>query len=522
MGRFKEIKHQAQVIIIGSGLAGLVAALQVEKGGGTVLLVSRSPLGKGTCTGWSAGAFTVATRGFTQEKHREKTLLAGHSINQNELVDELVSKGPKLLHQYAKDYKIQLQRRGTTGFRTVVDKGLPGKGLINPLVQAIEGKPRITPLEGVMVVKLIKDGGAVKGALGISRRGDLHLLKGNAVILATGGYAGLFPYHDNPPSISGSGLVLGALAGAGLKDLEFVQFFPLGFAHRGLPSFSLLPPFPPSLSLFNQRGEDLLRKYLPGVDLSTAASFYRDQLSRAMALQIRDHGPLYLDLSPLTPRDWEGYLGLKLLKKYPSFKGDRLGIAPIAHYSMGGLLIDKECRTGVKGLYGAGEVTGGFHGANRLGGNALTACLVTGHQAGIMALEEGGDHKVDFSAEGGFQERLGGEVLGVKRFRGELQSMMGQYLGPIRSGEGLKLLIGYLKEQRENLKGMKVKGEDLFHLLEIQSQILLSQLIARAALKREESRGAHYREDFPHTKEEPLQGEVVYCYKGMEVKEDAL
>lgn len=510
-----EIKEpiQTDVIVVGSGLAGLVAALEVEKQGGRVLLVSRGALGKSTCTGWSAGGFTVAREGFSQQEHRERTLRCGHFINDPLLVEELITRGPKLLQQYREDYNIHLEDKKGSGYRVQVEKGFPGQGLINPLCQAVLVRKGITLLEKVMLKSLITVEGVVQGAVGLSSQGEVYPLTGKAVILASGGYSGLYPRNDNPPGITGVPLIQGALAGAGLMQLEFIQFYPLGFAHPRLPDFSFVPPFPPGIRLYNGEKEDILQKHFPeGVDLETATIQFRDRLSRVMAQELRRGGSLYLDLSSLSKRDWEKYYCTRLLKGYRSFQGEELGVAPIAHYTMGGLVIDPYGRTGVQGLYGAGEVTGGFHGANRLGGNALTACLVSGYQAGDTALAEGVEiGEVDPSSFWqDLMELEAGTGEEIRVLIKDLRELVGTYLGPIRSGEGLKILRQRLQGLRERLKGVRIGRGDLWDLLDFQSMLLLSRFMAQGAQKRQESRGAHYREDYPQTSPKPELGEPIY------------
>lgn len=504
---------KADVIVVGSGLSGLVAALEAEKRGGSVLLISRAALGRVTSTGWSAGAFTVARDGFSPREHREMTLTGGHFINDPELVEAMIKEGPSLLEEYAQEYGLRLEDRGRIGYRVKVDGGFPGLGLINPLRQAVKEKEGILPLERVMLKTLVTVDGTVFGAVALSPKGEIYPLKGKAVILATGGYSGLFPRNDNPPGINGGGLVQGALAGAGLTHLEFIQFFPLGFAHQGLPNFSFTPPFPSHLRLYNKGGEDVLQKYFPeGENLLTATIQHRDRLSRVMYQEIQRGDSIFLDLSTLSAEDWENYFGPNLLKGYRSFRGDRLGVAPTAHYTMGGLVIDSKGKTEITGLYGAGEVTGGFHGANRMGGNALTACLVSGCQAGITALEEGTDRgEVDFSSFWqdlkGFVGHRGEEPNTVKE---ELKALLGTYLGPIRSGDGLRTLFRRLTELTERVEGIQMEGRGLWDLLDLRSMLTLSRLITESALQRRESRGAHYREDYPQLNQEPLFGRPIY------------
>lgn len=509
---------KGDVIIIGSGLAGMIGALEVAKKGGSVLLISRAPLGMATCTGWSAGAFCGAFD-VSIEEHQKLTLQCGRSINDRELVYELTSKAPGFIKRFFRDYSIDFVKRDPLRYCIEVERGLPGSVIIKSLVKEIRRSDSICSLERVLFTTLLKRGGAVQGAVALSQRGEIYLFEGKSIILASGGYSGIFPRNDNPPGITGMGLVSGALAGASLLHLEFIQFHPLGFAMETLPSFFLSSPYPPTLRLYNQRREDILKKYLPVDTLTLATTQYRDLLSRMMCEE-SSLGPLYLDLAPLTGEDYQEYPGLRLLKSYRRFKGDRLEVSPITHYTMGGLSVDTSYRTEVKGLYGAGEVIGGLHGANRLGGNALTNCLVSGYRVAEMALEEreegSGVHLASLKER--WETLIGEEKEDMGELKGELGVLVETYLGPIRCATGLETFLKKIGELEERIEGVKVKKERLWELFELRSMVTLSQMIGESALKREESRGAHYRQDYPEESEEVWFGERIYGNK-KEMKE---
>jgi aspartate oxidase len=325
-------------------------------------------------------------------------------------------------------------------------------------------------------------------------------------VLATGGAAALYLRHDNPKSMLGDGYGLALEAGATLQDMEFVQFYPLALAEPGLPPF-LIPPALADLGrVTNTHGEDILAKY--AITEKPVAERARDHFSRALFQEIyREGHTVQLDLRRLSEKDWQVDPFTASTRR---ILGERYGarqrpiqIAPVAHHVMGGVRIDPDGATTIPGLFAAGEVTGGLHGANRMGGNALSETLVFGRRAGKSA------------AAWASGVPRAGKAVGPSRDNGPLspwavpvsaapsterlktlQTIMWEEGGIIRRREGLVQALRWL--DRTGSKG-DLKTHFVFRT---------AAVILRAALKREESRGAHYRSDFPASDDERWQGHL--------------
>ncbi len=241
---------------------------------------------------------------------------------------------------------------------------------------------------------LVADLVAHRGAIGVNGYDEVAqawvALTAKALVLATGGAAALYHRHDNPKRMLGDGYRLALEAGATLQDMEFVQFYPLALAEPGHPPLVIPPRLADCGRLLNGRGEDLLEKY--GIDERPAAERARDRLSQALFKEIyRDGLDVWLHLQGLSDENWQidpfsSALRHLLGERYGARRRP-LRVAPVAHHVMGGVSIDHRGVTTVPGLFAAGEVAGGLHGANRMGGNALSETLVFGARAGTAAAE---------------------------------------------------------------------------------------------------------------------------------------
>jgi aspartate oxidase len=323
-----------------------------------------------------------------------------------------------------------------------------------------------------------------------------------AVVLATGGAAALYRRHDNPKGMLGDGYVLALEAGAVLQDMEFVQFYPLALAEPGLPSFLIPPALADLGQVANDRDEDILAKY--AITEKPVAERARDRFSIALFREIyRERIAVRLDLRHLSDSDWRADPFTASTRR---ILGERYGagqrpvrIAPVAHHVMGGVCIDAAGATTVPGLFAAGEVTGGLHGANRMGGNALSETLVFGRQAGRSAAAwaarnkqpRGTDPHKFFSplppptAPAPANGRLPA-----------LRQLLWEEGGIVRHEQGLARVLQHLAQAGA--------AEDL----KTGSALRVAALIVQAALERRESRGAHYREDFPQTDDKHWQGHL--------------
>ncbi|MGZ3534935.1 MAG: FAD-binding protein, partial [Thermodesulfobacteriota bacterium] len=365
----------ADVLVIGSGLAGILSALEAERAGLRVLIVGKFAIGMGTNTSLANGVFTASNAHFSKEDHLHATLESGRGLNHVGLVRTLVEKGSDAIKKL-KDYGAPVLENGT---KYVTDRPedssqLPGIFLIKSLVERLRNSS-VKAMPGLVVFDLVVEEGKIRGAFGFLKDGKACLIRSGAVILATGGAGAIYRRNDNQKSILGDGYALGLRAGLSVLDLEFVQFYPFTLGEPRLSPFLLYPPYPQEVRLFNEKKEDLLEEFNLGEDLNQAAISQRDRLSIALH-HASQKGDVFFDLTRVPREKWERY-PLNFLKKskFP-FQDRPFLVSPAVHFFMGGLEIDEHGRTSLPGLFAAGEVTWGIHGANRLGGNALTECAV--------------------------------------------------------------------------------------------------------------------------------------------------
>jgi succinate dehydrogenase/fumarate reductase flavoprotein subunit len=474
--------------------------------------VGKFAIGLGTNTSLANGAFTAANSGFSKEEHLKETLACGKGLNQIRLVRILIEKGPEAI-EGLKRGGVPLTERGKAYVtdRPEGSSRLPGVLLIKPLVERLK-RSSVQLLPGLVIFDLIIEEGEVRGAFGFLTDGRPCLVQSRVVLLAAGGAGAIYRRNDNQRSILGDGCALALRAGLSLFDLEFVQCYPFILAEPRLSSFILVPPYPKEVRLFNEKGEDLFEKLGIGQDLNRAIITERDRVSISLH-QACQKGDVYFDLTQTPSEKWEQY-PLNFLKKskFP-FKDRAFLISPAVHFFMGGVEIDENGRTALPGLFAAGEVTWGVHGANRLGGNALTECAVFGALAGRAAAEEvlqkGGiqdpSHLFSEASLKRWERRAENYV---KRKRGtfdpagelmkSLKDLAWKFAGPIREEssieEGLDQLIA-LEKRVERVYAATRK--DLYRKKALENGTLVLKAILQGSLFRKESRGSFFRKDFP-------------------------
>jgi succinate dehydrogenase/fumarate reductase flavoprotein subunit len=495
----------ADVLIIGSGAAGLKAAIAAADAGCRVLVLSKGLPAKGTSTIMSLGVFAGAPGGEPAE-HRKRTLAAGRAINQTELVDALIEEGPQVLQEIM-DWGVRAVTRNgllfTMGRPPVwVDDVLQGL-----LARAADRAVRF--MGGMVVARLsVADGtGAVLAYSTVRKNWCLFSCK--SLILATGGAGALYLRHDNPQRMLGEGYALALDTGAVLQDLEFVQFYPLGLAEDRLPPFLVPGRMADKGDLYNGKREEIHQKY--AIQERPAAVRARDRLSQAIFTEVyREGETVWIDLTGLSEEDWFD-------NRPSSFFAEILGgryraqekpvrVAPMAHHVMGGIKIDVHGASSVPGLFAAGEVTGGLHGANRMGGNALTETLVFGARAGSAAASwakesAGGRAEKFFDELRSFIPRAAHDeaTMTAAELKRELQRVMWEDGGILRNRSGLLRALNRAEDILEKAAELaQRRPQELPGAVEIRLGAESARLILQAAVQREESRGAHFREDHPN------------------------
>ena len=508
---------QADVWIIGSGAAGLMAAIKARLAGADVAVVGKSGPGKGTSTTFAVGAFAGPWDGLSEEAYKERVLTAGRGLNEGEMVDIAAAEAGDRFQDLI-DWG--LTTKSAPGVFMALPKGDPGDRIPvwgREIVRCMVAKAEEVGVRFVnnLVVRSIASGenGVCLSAYGARQR-QWFELRGGAVILAAGGAGALFLHHDNPKRIGGDSHTLAYEAGCVMQDMEFVQFYPVAIAEPGKAVFVIEPEGADLGHLTNAAGEDILDKY--DITVRPAATHARDALSQALFREIEEHdGAVYIDLTKVIKEQWcanpiSATKWAYLDSKYNAW-GQPLRVAPVAHFSGGGARTDAHGATNIPGLYAAGEAAGGMHGANRMGGNALTECLVFGQRAGLAAVEFAkGRAKGANAAAPAPLPVSGGPEADADDLRAELCQVMWQYGGIRRDAAGLATgleKVRAIAAQAAQTRGIN-EPRRLEKYLETQLAAGAAELIIQAASRREESRGTHARADFPAADDDNWRGHL--------------
>jgi fumarate reductase (CoM/CoB) subunit A len=503
------------VLVLGSGAAGLRAAIAAREAGLEVMVISKGKPGKSTCTGFSAGVMAGSQNAATLATHLERTLKAGRGINQPELAEILAQEAPLRLQELM-NWGIRAEFKN--GY--LYSQGHPpvlGEALVHCLLQRNQALGTQF-IGGLLVTDLAvdRDGAGVRAYLPAA---DAWLaVTAKAVILATGGAAALYRRHDNPKGMLGDGYRLALQAGAILQDMEFVQFYPLCLAEPGFSPVVIPPKLADCGRLVNGLGEDILEKY--GIEERPAAEMARDYLAQALFKEIYRSGQtVWLDLRNLPEDKWRiDPFSTALRPIFTRRYGARdrpLRVAPAAHHVMGGVKIDPRGATSVPGLFAAGEVAGGLHGANRMAGNALSETLVFGARAGSAAARWSGG--VAKNKQRSVLRQLQGRALEwgrVNSNQADLRERLGNIMwedgGILRNQAGLTRALEAARRIAQEPPGSTSEPgrQDLKRAIELRSAASAATLILEGALRRCESRGAHFREDFPNQDDEAWLGHL--------------
>jgi len=493
-------------LVIGSGIAGLRAAISLADAGDVVILTKADP--RESNTGYAQGGIAAAV-GIDDSPglHARDTIAAGDGLCVQAAVDVLVHDGPRYVRElldwgaFDRDERGQpaLGREAAHSVRRVLHaRDATGRQIGQVLWERVADHPRVTVRPDAAALSLVIQDGECQGARFLDRHGEVHEAIAARTLIATGGAGQVFRETTNPAIATGDGIAMAYDAGARVTDLEFIQFHPTALSVAGAPRFLLSEALRgEGAHLVNRDGERFMTRYEDAGELAS-----RDLVSRAIVREARrTGGPIFLTMAHLdaayvrgrfpTIADVVRQAGLDLAT-------DRIPVSPAAHYAMGGVETDLDGRTSLPGLFGAGEAAcTGVHGANRLASNSLLEGLVFGaraaatmvgpvHPARLFAREEAQPDLAQATPDGG---RIPAP--------GDVRDLMWQHVGLVRTREGLVEATAKLRmwQQVTHSALARQPGDD--GLRRAASLVAVGHLIARAALRREESRGGHFRADFP-------------------------
>jgi L-aspartate oxidase len=498
----------ADFLIIGSGIAGLRAAAELVAHG-RVLILTKSDRGAGS-TGYAQGGIAAAVGGDdSPELHATDTHTAGDGLCDAAAVNVLVSEGPSYVRELI-DWgaafdrgpagELDLAREGAHSVRRVLHAhDATGREIARVLFARLPGHPALQIVDHATAVQAVVEADGVTGVRFLDERGRLVEARATATLLATGGAGQVFRETTNPAVATGDGVALAYLAGARVADLEFVQFHPTVLAVPGAPRYLLSEALRgEGAKLVNADGEPFVHRYDSRGDLAS-----RDRVSRAIVLESDRTGrPVYLTMAHLPPdfvRERFPAIAEACRRVNLDIASDRLPVGPAAHYLMGGVATDLDGRTSLPGLFAAGEVAcTGVHGANRLASNSLLEGLVFGGRAGRAMRDRLDRAWPGATLAGALDPAPLGPALEASVDDDIVRDVMWRQAGVYRSGEGLASAALSLAGPVEHLARQRAAGASLSpQSWRSVSLITVASLIVQAARRREESRGAHSRTDYP-------------------------
>ena len=503
-------------IIVGSGIAGLRAAIALAPAGRVLVLTKADPAESNT--GYAQGGIAAAVGADDSPAlHAADTVRAGDGLCDEAAVRVLVDEGPRYVRELVawgtrfdrdRDGELALGREAAHSVRRVLHAGdATGREIGRVLWARVSALGSVSTINHALVTGLLVDGRAVRGVQYFDRDGAAREVQARAVLLATGGAGQVFRETTNPPVATGDGIALAYRAGARVADLEFVQFHPTALNRADAPRFLISEALRgEGARLVNDRGEAFMMRYHADGDLAP-----RDVVARSIVREAeRTGGPVFLTLAHLDPdfvrrrfpmiADMCRRLDLDLAR-------DPIPVGPAAHYIMGGVDTDEWGRTSLAGLFAAGEVAcTGVHGANRLASNSLLEGLVFGARAAVAMQEKpaAAALKPDRLVAGGWGlgagKILDNEPPGPSHQPPDstaIRDLMWRSVGLFRTREGLQHAVSALDaayaNERERIRATTPDAEAWRRY----NLVTVARLIAGAALRREESRGAHFRADFP-------------------------
>ena len=531
------IHLETDVLVVGSGGAGMYAAIGAARNGADVILADKSMISRGGAT-IMAQMTTAAALGEQEpdswQKHLEDTLEAGRGLCNEELSAILCEEAIDRIREMD-DWKVGWARKddkitgvmapGHSVPRCVyVDFLNTGPAVAKCLRTQVARADTVMRVSGLAINDVVVDDGVVVGAVGWNLEDETPVtVAANAVILAAGGLTRLYARNSASVNMNGDAYAMALRAGADLIDMEFPQFFPIGHLAPRLVGMDpiMWDPFRYKLGgrLFNAEGEEFLHRY--GGEDAEKYTTTRDIISYGItkeneAGRATENGGVHLSFQHIPEDDLREAFGPvidKLAKNGIDLTKRTIEVSPIAHYHMGGIRVNRQMETGIPGLYGAGEAVGGANGANRLSGNAIPEAFVFGERAGKFAADyargrnrswsdaAAEEHLERLKSVIGRQTDANGEKAALGEMWAELQKLMWDQVGVLRTGDKMTAALTRIQDMRNELDGIAPADDTGFNMTlqdwyDLRSALLTAESVTLAAINRTESRGAHQREDF--------------------------
>jgi succinate dehydrogenase/fumarate reductase flavoprotein subunit len=529
--------RKTDILVIGGGGAGIKAAIAAAEQGQAVVLLSKGPLSKTGITPVAGEGIEGAVNpGDSVDMHFKDTVKAGRGLADQDLVKALAEDSVERIEEL-EDYGAKFKKNDDGTFVTSVRPGQShsrnlfimggGWGLAASLSKKVAQLPNVFVVDSAVVTRFLVKAGRIIGVVYLNiNSGEIQAIQAKATVLATGGYEELWPFTDTPPDATGETLAMVYQLGAQLVDLEMVLYYPgvvvYPPAARGwLVQYEyILNPEILDGRVQNGQGEVFVKGF-PARDEFIKA--IRDEVKKGTA---SPHGGFFVDLTQsrytpevLTERitNWLHQFG-NLRNVGIDLRKDKLEMAPAAHYCLGGIKIDEHGRTNVKGLFAAGEITGNVHGANRISGNALSETQVFGRRAALSACEYA--VKTDFInisfddevladyRQIDYWKQAKDKAIRPSALKLELQEIMDQYVGLERNEASLNIGLAKVRTLQEMLNLIQVAPNKYYcyevqEAYEVRGMLDLAEIVILSALARQETRGHHFRTDYPQTEAEP-------------------
>ncbi len=520
------------VLVVGAGGAGCRAAISASDSNQEVIIITKDILGKAH-TVMAEGGINAALANLDPddmcEIHARDTCRAGAYLNNQNLAEILANESPQrvfdlenfgAIFSRTPDGLIMQRPFGHQTYRRTCYAGdRTGHEVLATLAEELRRR-QIEIIDEVFVTSLLRNKNRVAGVTVLDiRTGKFQVFRSSAVVMAAGGAGRIYDITTNAQADVGSGYAMGFKIGVELVDMEQFQFHPTGAAIPPAARGRLVTEAVRGEGgiLLNKDGERFMKRYNPRL-MELAG---RDEVARSIATEIREgrgteNEAVYLDISFLPARIIEERLPTMLedfLDIGIDIRNEPMEVTPTAHHVMGGLKIDSLAGTNLAGLYAAGEVAGSVHGGNRLGGNALAAGQVFGKIAGDSAAKFAADNSTPSLDRNSIAKEYSRVMAPLEKDEGlrpaketkRLQRLMWDKAGLFRNEEDLNSALSFIKQQQKQVDSeLAVQNKatryntEWISALELQDMILVAELIVRSALLRKESRGAHYRTDYPN------------------------